>query len=58
LQDLVGNAVTPEVAIVVPTATDADGALTEGTLRVVKMDATNVTIRGTAKPITFTLYVG
>lgn len=53
-----GNAVTPEVAIVVPTATDADGALTEGTLRVVKMDATNVTIRGTAKPITFTLYVG
>lgn len=54
-----GVAVTPDFAIAVPTADDADGALGEGTIRVVRMDATNVVVRatGTAVSVPFTLLV-
>ena len=58
LEDIVGNAVTPDGAYAVATATDADGAITAYQYQVVKMDATNVTLRTDAPATsTFDLFV-
>lgn len=60
LTDHLGRAIAPAAAIAVPTATDADGALAApntGTISVVKMDATTVTVRSTVISQTFTLLV-
>lgn len=58
LRDHTGGALAPSIAIPVVTAADADGALAEATVRVVKMDGTNVTVRATAISVPFDLYVG
>jgi hypothetical protein len=50
-----GRSRVPKYVMAVPTATDADGALTEGTVRVVKWDKTNVTVRATAASVPFDL---
>lgn len=56
--DIVGNAAVPVGAIAQATATDADGAITAVHFQVVKMDATNVTLRTDAAASTaFTLFV-
>lgn len=58
LTDARGRAVTPDIVILQATATDADGVLTDENVRFVKVDATNVTVRGTAASVLFTMYVG
>lgn len=52
-----GAAATPDFAVAVVTAADADGVLAEGTIRIVKMDSVNVTVRATAASVPFTLLV-
>lgn len=58
LTDWAGNAVTPDVAIPVIRATDADGGLSATSVHVVSMDSTNVTVRASANSVNFDLYVG
>jgi hypothetical protein len=61
LVDHTGTALTPSIAIVIPTATDVDHVTTgmvDAPIMVVKMDSTNVTVRCPLASQTFDLYVG
>lgn len=57
LTDAAGNPTVPSAAYAAPTAPDADGALTAVDVRVVKSDATTVTVRASGTSVPFTLFV-
>jgi len=61
LTDHMGAGTTPSFAIAVPTATDVDGILaapSTGTISIVTVGATTVTVRSTVISQTFTLLCG
>lgn len=57
LTDWAGNAVTPEIAIAVPQAADADGSFSAASVHIVSIDDTNVTVRASEASVDFDLYV-